>query len=193
MPEPRSGQPLFLANHLALDFVNSAFGVGDEYQDFFTDDASVVCWLKSAELLPGDFSDVPPGLARQARAVREAAIQMLDACQTGKPGNPELINQLLDKGQPVRRLEWVAELPGFRVTEYRRDNSIDALLEPVAMAIALLLSGDERKYIRQCEAHDCTLWFLDTTKSHRRRWCSMALCGNRMKVAAFRARRHQTG
>ncbi|NEJ40784.1 CGNR zinc finger domain-containing protein, partial [Rhizobium ruizarguesonis] len=38
---------------------------------------------------------------------------------------------------------------------------------------------------------DCTLFFLDTTKSHRRRWCSMALCGNRMKVAAFRSRKQE--
>ncbi|WP_428243533.1 CGNR zinc finger domain-containing protein [Gynuella sp.] len=46
------------------------------------------------------------------------------------------------------------------------------------------------KYVRQYEAHDCTLVFLDTTKSHRRRWCSVVLCGNRMKVAAFRSRKH---
>jgi predicted RNA-binding Zn ribbon-like protein len=44
--------------------------------------------------------------------------------------------------------------------------------------------------VRKCEAHDCTLLFEDATRSGRRRWCSMALCGNRMKVAAFRARRY---
>ncbi|WP_422121526.1 CGNR zinc finger domain-containing protein [Providencia huaxiensis] len=45
------------------------------------------------------------------------------------------------------------------------------------------------QYIRQCEASDCVLYFLDLTKSHRRRWCSMSTCGNRMKVAAFRERK----
>ena len=47
-----------------------------------------------------------------------------------------------------------------------------------------------RELIRECEHPDCVLWFYDRTKSHRRRWCSMALCGNRHKVAEFRKRQH---
>lgn len=42
--------------------------------------------------------------------------------------------------------------------------------------------------VRKCEDSDCVLWFVDKTKAHRRRWCSMALCGNRNKVASFRQR-----
>jgi len=70
----------------------------------------------------------------------------------------------------------------------RRLGSVDALLVPVAEALALLLTEVDLAMVRQCESADCTLWFHDHTKSHRRRWCSMAQCGNRMKVAAFRAR-----
>ncbi|HEX8403835.1 MAG TPA: CGNR zinc finger domain-containing protein, partial [Duganella sp.] len=40
----------------------------------------------------------------------------------------------------------------------------------------------------QCEHPECILWFYDRTKSHKRRWCSMALCGNRYKAAQFRKR-----
>jgi len=32
------------------------------------------------------------------------------------------------------------------------------------------------------------LYFYDTTKNHRRQWCSTAACGNRHKVADFRKR-----
>jgi predicted RNA-binding Zn ribbon-like protein len=37
------------------------------------------------------------------------------------------------------------------------------------------------------------LWFSDQTKSHQRRWCSMEMCGNRHKVAAYRKRRRSRG
>ena len=45
------------------------------------------------------------------------------------------------------------------------------------------------RLIRGCEGPVCTLLFLDRTKAHGRRWCSMAVCGNRAKAAAHRARR----
>ena len=42
--------------------------------------------------------------------------------------------------------------------------------------------------IRSCSAEDCNLIYLDTSRSHSRRWCSMQRCGNRAKVRAYRAR-----
>jgi predicted RNA-binding Zn ribbon-like protein len=76
-----------------------------------------------------------------------------------------------------------------RLHAHRRVTSIEAALIPVAEAIAGLLVEGDFSMVRRCESPDCTLWFYDRTKSHRRRWCSAALCGNRMKVAAFRARK----
>ncbi|MFP1892236.1 CGNR zinc finger domain-containing protein [Lonsdalea quercina] len=193
MTTSSTSQPQFLANHLALDFINSAYGVGESFQDCLTDDASVVSWLKAAGQLPDDFSAIPGGLAERAKALRATAGQMIASSRTGVACCPEGVNQVLDKGQPTRRLEWNEQTAAFKLVECRKDDRVDSLLEPIASALAMLLSGDELKYVRQCEAHDCTLLFLDTTKSHRRRWCSMALCGNRMKVAAFRSRKQDAG
>ncbi len=64
----------------------------------------------------------------------------------------------------------------------------DRILQPVARAIAALVCSDETSVIRTCSGPTCTLMFVDRTKSHRRRWCSMAVCGNRAKAAAHRAR-----
>ncbi|AXW86008.1 hypothetical protein AU509_07735 [Lonsdalea britannica] len=189
MTTSSSSQPHFLANHLVLDFINSAYGVGEAFQDCLTDDASVVSWLKAAGQLPDDFSDIPSGLAERARALREAAGRMIASGRAGVACCPDTVNQVLDQGRPTRRLEWDEQASAFKLIERRRDDQIDSLLEPIASALAVLLSGESLKYVRRCEAHDCTLMFLDTTKSHRRRWCSMALCGNRMKVAAFRSRK----
>ena len=38
--------------------------------------------------------------------------------------------------------------------------------------------------VKKCENPVCVLFFYDTSKNHSRRWCSMSVCGNRMKVAA---------
>jgi predicted RNA-binding Zn ribbon-like protein len=75
---------------------------------------------------------------------------------------------------------------------HNRLERVESLLVPVAQAVAVLLTEGDFSLVRQCEGSECVLWFYDHTKAHRRRWCSMALCGNRMKVAAFRARQRDT-
>jgi predicted RNA-binding Zn ribbon-like protein len=81
-----------------------------------------------------------------------------------------------------------AEKKAFRVATHLRDSSPASPLGPVAESLVGLVTNDKFELVRQCEAHDCVLLFHDLSKSHRRRWCSMATCGNRMKVAAFRSR-----
>jgi predicted RNA-binding Zn ribbon-like protein len=63
------------------------------------------------------------------------------------------------------------------------------LLQPIAAAAADLICHQDFRLIRACAGSGCTLLFLDRTKAHARRWCSMAVCGNRAKAAAHRARR----
>ena len=62
---------------------------------------------------------------------------------------------------------------------------------PVAEAAAHLLVDGDRTRIRQCHADDCRWWFEDTSKNGRRKWCSMARCGNRAKVAAHYKRHRE--
>jgi predicted RNA-binding Zn ribbon-like protein len=63
------------------------------------------------------------------------------------------------------------------------------LLHPIAAAAADLICHQDFRLIRACEGPACMLLFLDRTKAHARRWCSMAVCGNRAKAAAHRGRR----
>jgi predicted RNA-binding Zn ribbon-like protein len=59
----------------------------------------------------------------------------------------------------------------------------------LARSIAEFLITAEFKYLRRCANTDsCVLVFYDTTKNHRRQWCSNSMCGNRFKVAEFRRR-----
>jgi predicted RNA-binding Zn ribbon-like protein len=87
-----------------------------------------------------------------------------------------------------RHIELVTSEDGIAITSRYSTETADSILAPLAEAAADLLMNVDFKLVRKCEDADCVLWFVDRTKSRRRRWCSMALCGNRNKVAAFRRR-----
>ncbi len=61
------------------------------------------------------------------------------------------------------------------------------LFAPLAHSAAKLLAEADRNRVRKCG--QCILRFYDTSKKGTRRWCSMQLCGNRLKVAAYARRR----
>lgn len=187
-----SSDVLFLADNLALDFINSKFGVDDQRHDCLTDDESVLSWLKMAGQLPDKFAQrAPKGLLALAHELREAARALVNAKMAGSPPSLAVVNHVLDAGHPIREIVWDEDDRAFRIATRMRHNDTASLLEPVASSLASLLTSDKFEHVRQCEAHDCVLLFHDLTKSHRRRWCSMATCGNRMKVAAFRSRKKE--
>ncbi|MCU6668289.1 ABATE domain-containing protein [Enterobacteriaceae bacterium H4N4] len=183
-----SGQPLFLADNLALDFINSEYGTGEERHDCFADDRSVLDWLVTTGVVP-DGTEPPAGLLAEARQLRDTARAVVHAAMDSVAADLAVINRILEKGHPLTRLQWDEETRQYLVEAYPASNSPVSLLWPVADALVKLITGDKFEFVRQCEAHNCILLFHDLSKSHRRRWCSMATCGNRMKVAAFRNRK----
>lgn len=182
--------PLFIGDDPALDFINTRYGVGAERRECLVDDASVVAWLKGAGLLPEGLAATPKGLLKLALELREGASALVRAAKSGDDAGASagVVNRVLEAGRAARELRWDDASRGFEVVTRRRHDDAAALLHPVAEAVVGLLTDTPLALVRQCEAHDCTLMFHDRTKSHRRRWCSMAVCGNRMKVAAFRSR-----
>lgn len=59
------------------------------------------------------------------------------------------------------------------------------ILIPITESFVDLICYGEPDFLRKCERTECILYFYDTTKNHKRRWCSMAICGNRAKAAKF--------
>ena len=184
----RSSPPLFLADNLALDFINSEYGTGDDRHDCFDDDRRVIDWLETAGLVPKD-AVAPPQLLAEARQLRDAARAVVHAAMKSSEADLTVINRILEKGRPETRLKWDQDTQRYRVDVRSDADSPEGLLWPVADALVKLITDEKFEYVRQCEAHNCILLFHDLSKSHRRRWCSMATCGNRMKVAAFRNRK----
>jgi predicted RNA-binding Zn ribbon-like protein len=185
--QQRSSQPLFLADNLALDFINTEYGTGDVTHDCFDDDLSVIDWLATAGLVAKG-TEPPGGLLADARQLRDASRAVVYAAMNAVAVDLSVINRILEKGHPLTRLQWDQDAQRYHVDAHAVSNSPESLLWPVADALVKLVTGNKFEFVRQCEAHDCILLFHDLSKSHRRRWCSMATCGNRMKVAAFRNR-----
>ena len=185
------GQACFVADHPALDFLNTAAMVDGELRDFLADDSAVLRWLERAGLSTPGAAKVcrrhPGRLTICARELREA-FRAGVLCRKGKRvANVTALNRLLGGRGAFSQIDWrKGQLP--RRVRLRHVGSPEDLLAPLAESMADLLVDADFALVRRCENPECVLWFYDRTKAHRRRWCSMAVCGNRMKVAAFRAR-----
>jgi predicted RNA-binding Zn ribbon-like protein len=66
--------------------------------------------------------------------------------------------------------------------------AFESILWHIVRSAADLLVSDHLPFVRACSSKTCQWLFVDTSKSHRRRWCNMRLCGNRAKVRRFYAR-----
>jgi len=185
--------PFFIADNLALDFINSAYGVGADARDHFDSDEAVAAWLTKANALPGDGRILPTqGLRALAVDFRDLARGMVQQRRIGGWADPSPLNGVLALRQTHAQLRWPSDSPPAleHVQIYDRPAS---LLLPIAEALAQLLADADMSRVRECGGDACTLIFLDTTRSHRRRWCDMAQCGNRAKVSSFRTRQKATG
>jgi len=181
--------PIFIADHLALDFLNTVVLLDGSEHDLLQSDADVRAWLELAGLLkPAE--PLPPYQAQSlclgSRKLRELLRGLVRRRKLGKRLDPSQLNTFLAAGR--QRQELVLERGELRLEPRFEKATPEQLLLPVALSGAELLANADFELVRTCESPDCVLLFYDRTKSHRRRWCSMATCGNRHKVATFRER-----
>lgn len=199
---------MFIADSRGLDFLNSIGTPLDKPVEFIGSGEDFLQWLKEAELVPAEVlaslrNRAAPGeldgVAARARALRELFRGFVEE-YGGKPLQAialkklEPLNQLLARdeafGQIVARdrKHSGAAPSGLQWDVQRRWRSSEVLLVPIANAIADLVCSEDFSNVKGCEGHGCTLFFLDKTRAKARRWCSMAICGNRAKQAAHRKR-----
>jgi predicted RNA-binding Zn ribbon-like protein len=201
-----SGHPpaLFIGDALGLDFLNSIATPADAPVDWIGDGEGLLRWLSQARLAPNDTLETLraralPGeldrVADQARSLREWFRGFVRA-RMGAPLTTEALlhlgplNLLLSRDESFPR---IARSPAdggppLALEIARRWRTPEALLSPIAEALAQFVCTEDFSNVRACEGPACTLLFCDHTRGRRRRWCSMALCGNRAKQAAHRQR-----
>ncbi len=177
-------QPALLSDHPVLEFLNTKPMVEGKLQDLLQTDVDVLNTLTRIGR-PTQFEGT--GLLAVARNLREEIRQLVESRKAGEPLHLAQLNKFLAeaKSHLELRQDKRSSLALHRVWEHR--TPLQALA-PVAEAAADLLATGDFELIRRCESETCVLWFYDRTRSHHRRWCSMASCGNRHKVAAFRKR-----
>jgi predicted RNA-binding Zn ribbon-like protein len=187
---PAESRPLFLAGHLALDFLNTRMRVDGELVDFFQRDEDVLRWIEQAGFPVAGIGPhtAPSSLVDAARTLRENIRSLVEKRKARQRGDPSVLNGFLAEAQGHPRLVW-NNPRSLTIDRVWRLDTPAGILAPVAEAAADLLATGDFALVKRCEDETCVLWFSDQTKSHHRRWCSTMLCGNRHKVAAYRKRR----
>lgn len=195
---------MLIGGHGALDFLNSVFTPADVPIDLLATGAGLATWLQASGVVPTALAeavrdlDTPQAdaLAAESRALRDWFRATLQRWTEGGaaallPADLEHLNALMARGSQRRRLARSAL--GLSLTSQDVGADAAAVLAALAGLCADLLVGHGQDQVRRCENPACTLWFADTKRGPRRRWCSMAACGNRHKVAAHRARARADG
>jgi predicted RNA-binding Zn ribbon-like protein len=190
----------FLGGRLALDFANlpslpasgSSNSLSWEELIGFLQATQIVSPGRGEELLALTESDPQSAFAllNGAERLRNSLRRCFDSLakkQCIPRESIEPVNEILRVTEGHDEL--VESSRSWRIEYVARESSLDWLLAAVARSAAELITEGEATRVRLCANPACSLFFYDNSRTHRRRWCSMSLCGNRHKVAAF-ARRH---
>ena len=188
---------LFVGNELVLDFVNTRPVQNGEPTELLEDFGAALRWFQAADLLN---SRQAARLEHQWGGTTEAQ----KAIKALKDLREKLRGEILawEEGRAIRR-STINELNGlmgvhpmltrlttngtaYSTTLWFEVRQPTDLVAPLARSAATLFAAGDRKRVRKCD--NCALHFRDTSKKGTRRWCSMQLCGNRFKVAAYVAR-----
>jgi hypothetical protein len=211
--------PFFIADNPGLDFLNSMAVPVDTKVEWLASGEDLLTWIKLAGLVPDEVLNAfrrraLPGeldaIAAQARALRDWFKPFVNR-HMGRPIGPNALRQLERLNQLLARDEEIGQIvvrgrshgqghdhgpektgtSGLVWRRQRRWKSPESLLFPLARSLADLVATEDFTYVKACEGPECTLLFVDRTRGRERRWCSMAVCGNRAKQAAHRKRAQQ--
>ena len=194
----------FIADSPGLDFLNSIATQVDRPVDWLDSGEGLAMWLAEANLVPQEALNAATEraalgeldkVAGKARALREWFRGFVRK-HMGRPLPPGAIreltplNRLLERDETFSRITVDRNGDGGRLElrVKRRWRSPESLLLPIGEALAKFVCEENFADVRACEGHSCTLMFVDHTRRRGRRWCSMAICGNRAKQAAHRNR-----
>jgi predicted RNA-binding Zn ribbon-like protein len=189
---------LFVGNQLTLDFLNTRPVQNGELTELLPDFSALLRWFRAGGLLSSrearhmerewGQSDEARKMVEETRALREVLMKETLAWEDDGAIHHSTIAELnrLMAEHPMRtRLQ---ENGDKRRTElYFTVREPQDLFAPLAQSAANLFTSVDRTRVRKCDK--CVLHFLDTSKKGTRRWCSMQICGNRLKVAAYARRK----
>jgi predicted RNA-binding Zn ribbon-like protein len=179
-----------VGGHPVLDFLNTvqawkAASLVDRLQDFgdvlgFAVAAGVL-GRSEAKKLAGRTA---PAVVRQLRELRSALARVIDAIISSgapTPADLDLVAREASRAAGVSRLQ-CAGGKVMRTIEVD-DAGLNVVGWRLADAAVALLTADAMSVVKSCPR--CGWFFLDTSKNHSRRWCSMQMCGSAVKSQRY--------
>lgn len=190
-----------IGNNLSLDFINTEFVENGERKDALSGYADLLAWAVAVNLLEAKQRTIllrESGESNASNEVFSRALKfrfdlraMVEGFEKGKKVMPQTLSAI---NEVLRFQNGYTELvqteDGFGKRFRTNFQELTGLLSPIAEAAADLLCYGNTVYLKKCESPECILHFYDTSKNHKRRWCSMSGCGNRAKAAAFYQRQN---
>jgi predicted RNA-binding Zn ribbon-like protein len=190
-----NSQFLWVGNWPAIDFINTDIVVAGKRVDLLEEADDVILWLDESHLCDrtndGTLSR-PKRLIHEARAYRGLLRQGVAQFAMQRRLSAELLKKT---NEYLRRCASSRELKedGKRyksLTSWRLQSAGD-YLAPIAESFARLVTEADPGRIRKCKNPHCVLYFHDTSKGGHRAWCSLDLCGNKLRMAASRRRQSE--
>ncbi len=184
----RNGMP-FLGGSQWVDFLNTRFVLGGNSHDFLSDITALRAWAREAGLDSENTREPDESLqARDLRDILARAFELMAQNRKLPDDLLEAVNAALGRLSIHLRLESSGGTPVLKETETVEGCRLTAA---IAADFARFLANYEPARLKHCDNPECSMVFYDRGKNSRRRWCSTAICGNRDKVANFRARKAQ--
>jgi predicted RNA-binding Zn ribbon-like protein len=192
---------VFIGGQMCLDFANTLGGLrGGVTREYVSGYDDLVAWSQQVDAITEDSAtyllreaEQHPGEAiavlESARTLREAIYRIFAAVTRGiQPTKADLIVLNAELGNAMAGGRVIPVADGFGWEWPYDQHALDQMLRPIARSAAELLTSPERSLVRECMSATCSWLFVDHTKNHRRRWCTMTGCGNVAKVRRHRQR-----
>ncbi len=189
---------LFVANRSILDLLNTKPVLADGPTELLSDVRALERWLIAAGMVTSPksraivhswrHSTEASAFLEQLIAFRErlrAAVTRIESGASPTDAFLAEVNSLLLQ-YPLCTSLRKRDGKVIRETVFEPREPAD-LWAPIIDGTADLLAETETLRIRKCES--CVVHFFDTSKKGSRRWCSMSICGNKIKVAAYQRRK----
>ena len=179
LPKPIAGHPaLELCNTIAM------WGLPQEH-DYLVDGHVLAVWARERGLVSQADQPLADPTDVQLRDVKRLRQHLHDVVIAAEPEDLDLtaIHGLV--ASATRRASY--KVSGARLTLVAADAG-HLVVDRAALAVHDLLTSWGPAAVGHCGGEPCGWVFLDP--AHRRRWCEMAVCGNRAKARRY-ARRHQ--